>query len=129
MANLAVAGEIEFGGSSGFQVRRLKTFTYPIRLLSRLSETTLLVAIPIKSGVNCGLHAGVHRGGSSKIPPTFVGHRLSQVARSAASMHRLALGRQSEPLLCSLVGFDFALAFAHRSDLIRFSVNLVRISL
>lgn len=83
----------------------------------------------IECSVDRRFHTGVHRGGTAQVSSAFVGDRLSQVAGSAASMHCLAFGRQSEPLFCSLVGFDFALAFAHRSDLIRFSVNLMRLSL
>ena len=58
--------------------------------------------------------------------PALAGNRLSKVTRSAAAMHRLAFGGKSEPLLRPLMGLDFALPFAlaHRSGLIRFSVNL-----
>ena len=72
------------------------------------------------------LHARIDGGGSAKVTPPLAGNRLSKVAGPAASVHGLPLGGKAEPLLRPLVGFDLALAFAlaHRSDLIRFSVNL-----
>ncbi len=72
------------------------------------------------------LHARINGGGSAKVAAPLAGNRLSKVAGPAASVHRLSIGGKAEPLLRPLVGLDFALAFAlaHRSDLIRFSINL-----
>ena len=85
-----------------------------------------LVAVPVEGSANHRLHAGIQSGGTAKVTPTLAGDCLRKVAGTAAAMHGFTLGGESESLLRPLVGLDFALAFAlaHRSGLIRFSVNL-----
>lgn len=90
-----------------------------------LGETS--VAVTVQGSVNHRLHAGVQRGGASKIATALAGDRLSKVAGPAAAMHRLSLCGKTEPLLRSLVGLDLALplALTHPSGLTSFSEILV----
>ena len=83
--------------------------------MRRLSEWGS-VTVSIQGILNRRLHARIDCFGSPQIPTALARDCLGKVAGTTAAMHRLAFGRQAEPLLGPLVSLDLALslAFAHQ---------------
>jgi len=85
-----------------------------------------LIAVSVQSSVDSLFHAAIDCRGSTQVASSLGGNCLSQVACSAAAMHRFAFSRKPKKLLCDFVRFDLGLAFSlsHHSRPNGMSLNL-----